>query len=669
MELYEKLVDRRDHSLDQFSWVGNLRWMGKEDLKPHLYHFQTIPGDAADADIDKTGEYFTGEVIGRRTMFDLEVAGIGEGKQYSYRPDVLEIAADGGRYSLHFPFEQYGAILKMESANGYLMVKDSRLSGRIGKNSGGVDLQTTGRKVVLHDGRYWIVFHHNGSLDNTKQDTESFRIYPPEGAELLVSVAFHVEQVRAETEAELLFAGADQQIEKSRVSWESYLLSCPVCRYAENYVYFNNSINSDVVLTGEEIFIRQLWHWVAARVNLYQLEFNRYSTVMVPDKAIWFGTWSNDGPASLTALSCTNAAPLVRECLIHYICASINDAGTHSWYTHSFGEGCYGREGDSGFYSHGVPNFLHAVDFYIRQTGDHSILDGRIQEGVTLWDRLKQYIVAVFEQRDCNGDGLIEWCNLWETGWDDKSGPFFSNTERTDTVGPRSTVTQWLDVILEGTKDDYEKFYRENGNPVTTMVEQCYFLWALKSMINLCELKGDAGVKQFCEDRYTNMVKVIRSRHWSDESGFYHDWDVNRTCLHPAKSLDALYFIGFESSEARRSSLMKHLNSTEEFNLRFQPTLSRDSGDFNPDGYWCGGYWPREAMYVGLALNQAGFKAKAEETVLKALCSETGKVVAENMNPLTGVNTTQVTSMAYSSVLPLVLREIKGEASVPYYEY
>lgn len=665
--LYEKVIDRRDQPIGPKNWIGNLRWLATENKTPLSYTFLSIPNTADEVDMNNSGKNLKGGIIGSRTLFSLSVSGVGDIDQYLYRPDCLEVSGKAFDYSLHFPIEKYGAIVKLTSSDSFVTFESSRLASRISSEPAKIDLDINADTITLKDGRYTIVFKHNGSTE-AGQDGETFSIFPDADSELLVAISFHIDRDRSLLDAETLFTDSDGQIAASCCWWESYLQSCPIAKYDEDYKYFNAHLDKEVVFTKEQILTRQLWHWSQVVLCVSQIEFNDYTTYMAPDKAIWFGTWSNDGPESLCALACTNAAPLVRECLINYIRASINDDGVLSWYTHGFGQGCYGRVGDSGRYSHGVPNIVHTVDYYIRQTGDKSVLDEPIKGNITLWDKLKQYITKVFELRDCNGDGLIEWNNLWETGWDDKSGPFFSKTARKKEVGPDSTVAKWVEVVTTGTEQDYESFHQENSYPVTALAEQCFLLWSLKSMANMCDLKEASDLKEFCQNRYENIVNVIRERHWNEKTGFYHDWDIRNECLADSKSLDAFYFMFFEKDSARLLTLLEHFNNQDEFNLMCPPTLSKDSNDFNPEGYWCGGHWPRESTYLGLAFNKAGFTQKAEETVLKALCSAKGKVLPENINPLTGVDTTKITSMAYNSLFAAVLLEINNEDFTVFFE-
>ena len=176
----------------------------------------------------------------------------------------------------------------------------------------------------------------------------------------------------------------------------------------------------------------------------------------------------------------------------------------------------------------------------------------------------------------------------------------------------------------------------------------------------LARRRGDEAVARYASGRFEQICRMVEERHWDDRDGFYYDWDVRGGCLSRVKNQDAFYLPYFLRDRTRAARLFAHLDDPEEFKLHYLPTLARNEKGFNPEGYWCGGYWPREANYIALSLNAFGYRAKALELLVKALCSGKGKIIPENMNPITGVDNTGITGMAVSVLNALVLAEIVG---------
>ncbi|MFZ4396759.1 MAG: MGH1-like glycoside hydrolase domain-containing protein, partial [Kiritimatiellia bacterium] len=147
----------------------------------------------------------------------------------------------------------------------------------------------------------------------------------------------------------------------------------------------------------------------------------------------------------------------------------------------------------------------------------------------------------------------------------------------------------------------------------------------------------------------------------------YYDWDVTEGKLIRVKNHDAFYLPYFLGNPKRAKRLFEHLDNPAEFALLYTPTLARNEPGFRPHGYWSGGYWPREMVYIARSLAACGRREAAVELLVKSICCAAGKVIPENMNPITGEDATHVTGMAYNAVnvLELVRVRLGGSLALP----
>lgn len=639
---YSKLQDKRNAPIGEGNWIGNLRHYAMESKIPLEYTFAAVPSALED------GQYENGQYDLQRLLYGIKVVTAGSMTDFVYGADYLSVKSATEDVKISFPWENYGIIIDGRLGDdSYIEITDSANSGRKTKDTVVITYEISDKTVLIKDEDYYISIRCNG--DFTKNNGK-LRFLPTNGR-IQISISFHKNLQKASDESRDLFFEKDAVLEKSRTHWEEYLESCPVIRLEEPVVYKNEFADIEESYSPEDVLTRELWHWWCVLINVNTIEFNKLDTYIAPDKPIWKGTWSNDGPESMSLLSLTNQKNLVRECIVNYISTAINKDGVHSWYTHSNGTGCYGNTGDSGRLSHGVPNIMHTVEFYVRQTGDVSILDCDAKDKMTVWEKISRYAYEIFKSRDINNDNLIEWVNLWETGWDDKNCPFFEKKD----------LMEWMEAVTTLPQDELDMFYSQNNRPITSVVEQVYILWGLKSIANLAKIKNDRNLLQFCENQFDKTKKSVKDKMWSEENGFYFDIDVKNNSLSKSKSSDAFYFLYFEDDKNRINKIMEHMNNKNEFRLFYLPTASFDSKGFRQDGYWNGGHWPREMSYVGLALNKCGRKDEAVTTVVRAIMSDKGCVIAENMDSVTGIRKTHSTKMAYTALLNVALLECFGK--------
>lgn len=608
MDLYASLsAELPAHRND---WFGNTRWFVRINGDENSFTVCAAPVNRSHGDLQNNGRVLN------KTFFSLRADAPPQG--YTVKPDTV---ADGYT-SLTVPFGEYGLIARSQRR-----IHVDFDCGLEKENLSVCGLKNT---VAVSDGIYRLYFVCEGKIE---MEPHGFQLIPQDGG-VRIAVGYGVSEERARGISERLFEREDEAVCESRRRWNEYFESCPVVETGN----FGRTVQ------------RQYWCWWCLLVNVSDIEFNDFETYMSPEKTGWLGVWSNDGPECMAALSLTGCDRLARRMILGYLEKAMDDAGRHAWYTHADGQRCFGRAGDPGRLSNGAVCIAHTVGFYVRNTGDIDFLKEKLSTGQTVYERLKIYISAVYRDRDINGDALIEWANLWESGWDDKLGCFFS----------KKSLAEWWQAIEQLDGEQFSRFYEENSCPVTTIVEQVYMLWALSEMRYLAKLMGDAELESYCLEKHSETLHAVTEKCWSESDGFYHDLDVNGQKQIPAKSADVFYFLYFEKNRGRCEKIYRHLLNPREFGLKCIPMQSADAEGFDPSGYWSGGHWPREMSYLCMGLSRAGFQDKAEEILLKAIESGEGNAFYEVLNPITGRQSTAPTKMAYDIMDIVALLDLKG---------
>jgi len=666
--IYETLVDRRGGFIGPRHWLGNLRWVAEEVDAAGTFVFRTAPVNPGECDRWKAALLEAGAFADMaldsgkrkagvseanreppsavRTFFGLKLDGMGRPDTCDYRPDGVEIVAGAGRLLLFLPYERYGGLVEGRLATGARVVIQSRAeTGRRPATRIRFSVEEEAGRIVWNDGAYTVVFRYAGQP--RLRGDGGFDLGAASDGSLRLAVAFHVDRAQALAEAEALFADPAGVRGDSRSAWESYLASCPVAPMPGGFRWTKPD-GSVTLYPADEILRRQYWQWCVTLVNVYDLPFNDLKAYMAPDKTIWFGVWSNDGGEALFGLAHTNRHDLARRCLVEYVRTAVSADGSLCWYLHATGVRCLGNPGDSGFFSHGVPAFVSALAAYVEQTGDDSILDEPAGAGGTVWEKVCRYMRNVYEQRDLDRDGLVEWRNLWEGGADDKVGCFFS----------KANLKEWVYTVTTQDPDVVRAFYRENQRPLTNFYELNFFLGALRALERLACRKGDDGTARYAGARFAATCATVDARHWHEEDGFYYDWDATSRTLIRVKNQDAFYLPFHLGNPVRARRLFGHLDNPAEFALLYTPTLARNEAGFRSHGYWSGGHWPREMVYIARSLAACGRRETAVELLVKAICCATGKVIPENMDPITGADTTHVAGMAYNAVNVLELARL-----------
>lgn len=112
------------------------------------------------------------------------------------------------------------------------------------------------------------------------------------------------------------------------------------------------------------------------------------------------------------------------------------------------------------------------------------------------------------------------------------------------------------------------------------------------------------------------LRSLVADNCWDDETGFYHDCDgdtgARRTFVKHAGAFVAMLMGIPTLGQAQR--MVDHLTNPREFWTNYPvPTISRDSPDYSPNGYWSGRAWPPTNFFVLRALLNYGFFDIADE--------------------------------------------------------
>ncbi len=438
--LYDRLIYKTNRSGGARNWVGNLRWYVSEKNKG-CFSFCCISALSCMSHEEHIKKGM------KKTLFTI-CTDQEKTEEWTYGADYIKT----NLMSVYLPFYEYA---------GYVEIKS-----KIDIKYSGIAYEKDGFLIIRND-NYYICFDTNWfSIDNKKQSIE----IQSDSDQKWLTVTYHIDENQAKLNCQRLSSCRQKTIVENKEFWNSYLESCPVTELPGGFSYKKESLNIDEHFSNEEIITRQLWHYCCMLVNVSDVEFNECQIYMAPDKDNWIGTWSNDGPQCMAALSLTNQKDLAKRIIVSYLKNAMNNNGELSWYMHADGVGCYGQKGDVGRFSHGDPYMPHVVEYYIRNTGDESILSEDVG-GISVYKKLKKYVLNLHNLRDINNDSLIEWANLWETGWDDKGGTFFTS----------ACLAEWMDIVSNGTDDEIALFYRKHQHPVIA-VSVSLFMRAISSI-------------------------------------------------------------------------------------------------------------------------------------------------------------------------------------------
>jgi hypothetical protein len=421
----------------------------------------------------------------------------------------------------------------------------------------------------------------------------------PGGDAAVVLALGETEEKAAALEKEII-ASSDLFDQATHRAWNDYLASAPLVAPAVPIHFTIGTSGENQTITPEELVRSELWFWRGVLTTTCQVPYLPNTPITIADWNVFMGMWGNDGIAEAIALSDTARKDLARGAILNWFRYSVNARGdgTAAWTVFPSGKNTFqakGRERNT----QSVPVQASLVGQYVRLTGDKAILDekpGGAAGDRTLWQALVAYQKNLLAVRDSNHDHLIDWLHTYETGWDDKNSSF---------------------IDLKGT-------------PTSAINEQVFNLWSLEEMAYLARLRGEDP--RSWEEEFTLAKDAVRNKLWDQLTQRY--WDLNAsdgTLWTKGENLDAYYLLYYESDRARVVAMMRRLNDPAKFNGALLPTMAFDTPKWG--GYWRGPAWPRIFSYVALALDRAGQHAEAFNWLARAIQSNLGPLLPENVDP------------------------------------
>jgi hypothetical protein len=452
-----------------------------------------------------------------------------------------------------------------------------------------------------------------------------------------LNVVFAVGQTEGEAmaEAERVLADNDKFSQATKKFWNDFYSSCPLVVPKLPITYVNQASGQTHSILPEELVKSELWNWRGLLANVSRGSHLKCSPITIADWGQFIGMWANDGIEAAVALSYTNQWKLAKECIVNWFRYAVNykkGDGHCVWTLYPSGLTNFDHRGKQDEETEGVPFQGRVLGQYVRTTGDATILDmplGEKAQNRSVWQQLQAYEKHLLEIRDIDGDHLLDWFHMYETGWDNKHSPFM----------------------------------RRNETPTTAVNEQVFRLWSLSELVYLTELRG-FDPKDW-EREMERVRAAVERKLWSDKDKFYHDYDIEADRLwSEARNLDAFYWLYYEQSKERIAHILERLRDPSEFSASLLPTLSMSNPDFRRDGYWDGRAWPREHSYVGVALSRAGYACLGFEWVARAITANLGPILPETLDPLADpVEQSFVGScrlMSYNALNCLALVDIAG---------
>jgi len=448
------------------------------------------------------------------------------------------------------------------------------------------------------------------------------------GEEAVLAITSGANRPESDRAMAAFWRSPDRFERETHLRWNAYLASVPLVAPAAPLHFRIGGSGEQKTITPEELVRSEIWFWRGLLMDTCQVASLPAAPLTIADWNVFFGMWGNDGVEEAVALSGTGRADLARGALLNWFSYAVNTHGDGSaaWTLFPSGKSTYQADQPVRA-TESVPLQAHLVGEYVRLTGDVGVLDEKLPGGRSVWQALLAYENHLLSVRDINGDGLIDWTHIYETGWDDKNSPFVD----------------------------------QHGDPTTAVNEQVFHLWSLREMAYLARLKGeDASV---WDRACARTLAAAQNKLWDKSTQRYWDLDVKTGALWTkGENLDAYYLLYFERNPARIDAMMKRLRDPAKFDAALWPTMALDTPNWG--GYWRGPTWPRIFGYMALALQRSGYGEDGFLWLARAIHSNLGPLLPESVDPRAyppGESLRKVVRvMGYDAIDTLIFPELAG---------
>ena len=148
----------------------------------------------------------------------------------------------------------------------------------------------------------------------------------------------------------------------------------------------------------------------------------------------------------------------------------------------------------------------------------------------------------------------------------------------------------------------------------------CFMANDVRSMAEIADILGKHEEASFYRTWFENIRDAVNNTLWSEEDGFYFDYDIEDNRLHKVWSVASFLplFAGL-CSDKQAKALIAHLNDPESFKTEMPiPSISVKDKTFGSD-MWRGPVWINYNVMISEGLNRYGENALADEIIDKTV--------------------------------------------------
>lgn len=260
----------------------------------------------------------------------------------------------------------------------------------------------------------------------------------------------------------------------------------------------------------------------------------------------------------------------------------------------------------------------------------------------TMYNTYNKYVAWLYQNRDKDANGLVEYTNSYQSGADD--------SPRFDNLYPKGNHIGDMQAV-EG-------------------VEQNVWLSLLHyNLSEMATLLNDTSASKIHENKAALLEEKVEKYFWNEADGMYYD--INTITHQQIKVKTAFTFMAMFLKNARKNRIERlvteHLKNPKEFWLTYPiPSVALSEPTFTQTTMWRGPVWPNINWLICLGLEQQGYKSIAKELALKTVkmvgpqynksIRTRGSRFNEWFNPITGQAYGNENMSWSCSVADLILR-------------